>query len=111
TKDIAEFAQSVCLQIAALRPLYLSVEDVDPKLLEREKDILKEQIAGSGKPEKIINQIIEGRLNKFYSEICLLKQTFIKNDQKTVHEALLDVVARTGENIKIKRFARFEIGA
>jgi len=109
-EDISKFAHDVCLHIAALKPLYLTPEEVDPKFLEREKDIMKEQLAGSGKPEKIISQIIEGKLNKVYSEICLMKQSFIKDDQKTITEVLQDLIARTGENIKIKRFARFEIG-
>ncbi len=110
TEDLAKFAHDVCLHIAALKPLYLTPEDVDPKFLEHEKDIMKEQLANSGKPEKIIDQIIEGKLKKLYSDICLMEQSFVKNDQQTVQQALEDVIARTGENIKIKRFARFEIG-
>lgn len=111
TQDIASLAHDVCMHIAALKPMYLCPEEVDPKFLEHEKSILKEQLANSGKPEKMIDQILEGKLKKLYSEICLLQQTFVKNDQKTVSEVIQDVIARTGENIKIKRFARFEIGA
>lgn len=111
TDDLARFAHDISLHIAALRPLYLAAEDVDPKFLEHEKDILREQLVGAGKPEKIINQILEGKLKKLYSEICLLEQSFVKNDQQTVKDALQDLIARTGENIKIKRFSRFEIGA
>lgn len=111
TEDLAKFAHDICMHIAALKPLYLSPEDVDPKFLEHEKDILREQLVGSGKPEKIIDQILEGKLKKLYSEVCLLEQPFVKDDQKTVKEALEDVIARTGENIKIKRFARFDIGS
>ena len=99
------------MHIAALRPLYLAPEDVDPKFFEHEKNILSEQLANSGKPEKIINQIFEGKVNKLYSEICLLKQAFVKNDQRTINQVLQELIAKTGENIKIKRFARFEIGA
>ena len=111
TDDLAKFAHDVSLHIAALKPLYLAPEDVDPKFLEHEKDILREQLVGAGKPEKIINQILEGKLKKLYSEICLLEQPFVKNDQQTIKEALQNVIARTGENIKIKKFCRFEIGA
>lgn len=111
TDNLAKFAHDVCMHIAALKPLYLAPENVDPKFLEHEKDILREQLVGSGKPEKIINQILEGKLKKLYSEVCLLEQPFVKDDQKTVKEMLEDVIARTGENIKIKRFARFEIGS
>ncbi len=111
TQDVKQFASDLCLHIAAIKPLYLSPEQVDPKLVEHEKDIMKAQLAGSGKPEKILNQIIEGKINKFYSDICLLQQTFVKNDQFTVDQMLKELIAKTGENIKIKRFARFEIGA
>lgn len=111
TQDVKQFASDLCLHIAALKPLYLSPDQVDPKLVEHEKMIMKEQLAGSGKPEKILNQIIEGKLNKFYSDICLLQQAFVKNDQFTIDQALKELIAKTGENIKIKRFARFEIGA
>jgi len=111
TEAISQFANDLCLHIAALKPLYLAPEDVDPKFLAHERDILKEQLAGSGKPEKIIDQIIDGKVNKLYSEVCLLKQSFVKNDQMTVEEVVQDLMAKTGENIKIKRFARFEIGS
>ena len=111
TADIKQFAQDVCMHIAAMKPLYLNPEDVDPKFVEHEKNILREQLAGSGKPEKIVTQILEGKVQKLYTEICLLKQAFVKNDQLTVDDVLKDLIAKTGENIKIKRFARYEIGA
>ena len=93
-----------------MKPLYLSPEQVDPKFLEREVDIVKAQLASSGKPEKIINQIVEGKIQKVYSEVCLLNQPFIKNDQLTVDELLKELIGKTGESIKIKQFARYEIG-
>lgn len=111
TEDIKRFAQDICLHIAALRPLYLAETDVDPKFLEHEKEILKEQLAGSGKPEKMLEQIVEGKIKKLYSEICLLKQQFVKNDQITVEEALAELIGKTGENIKIRRFSRFDVHA
>lgn len=111
TSDIKQFAQDVCMHIAALKPLYLTPEDVDPKFIEHEKGILREQLAGSGKPEKVVTQILEGKVEKLYTSICLLKQSFVKNDQLTVDDVLKSLIAKTGENIKIKRFARYEIGA
>ena len=109
--DVRNFAQDMCMQIAALKPAFLAPEDVDPAFLEKEKEILKEQLAASGKPEKIIDQIIAGKVNKIYSEICLLKQSYVKDDKKSVEEVIQELIARTGENIKIKNFARLEIGA
>jgi elongation factor Ts len=111
TDAMRQFAQDLCLHITALKPLYLAPENVDPKFLEHEKSILKEQLANSGKPEKMIDQIIEGKISKLYSDICLLKQAFVKDDQMTVEDVLQALIAKTGENIKIKQFARFEIGA
>lgn len=111
TNDIKQFAHDICMHIAALKPLYLTPEDVDPKFIEHEKNILREQLAGSGKPEKIVTQILEGKVQKLYTEICLMKQAFVKNDQLTVDDVLKELIAKTGENIKIKRFARYEIGA
>ena len=111
TEDLKKLANDLCFHIAALKPLYLSPEQVDHKFLEHERDIFKEQMAGSGKPEKIVNQIIDGKVKKLMSEICLLNQPFVKNDQMTVDEAIKAVMAKTGESIKVRRFARFEIGA
>lgn len=110
TADVKQFAQDVCMHIAALKPLYLAPENVDATFLEHEKNILHKQLADSGKPEKVINQILEGKIQKMYSDICLLKQPFVKNDQLTVDEVIKDLIAKTGESIKIKRFARYEIG-
>jgi elongation factor Ts len=111
TEAMEKFAHDLCLHIAAMRPLYVKAEDVDPKFLEHERSIIHAQLADSGKPAKIVDQIAEGKLNKVFSEICLLQQPFIKNDQLTVDDALKEVIAKTGENIIIKRFARFEIGS
>jgi len=111
TADLKNFVRDLCMHIAALKPLYLTPEDVDPKFIEHEKNILRVQLANSGKPDKIINQIVDGKVNKLYSEICLLKQSFVKNDQLTINDVLEGLIAKTGENIKIKRFCRFEIGS
>jgi len=110
TDAIKQLAADLTLHIAAAKPLYLSPEQVDSKFLEHERSFFKEQIAGSGKPEKILDQIVEGKINKLYSEICLLQQPFVKNDQLTIDDLLQEVIAKVGENVRIKRFARFELG-
>lgn len=110
TSDVKEFAHNLCLHIAALKPLYIEPKDVDPKMVEHERTIFKEQMINSGKPEKILDQIVEGKLAKLYGEICLLQQVYIKNDQFTIDQILKELIAKTGENIKIKRFSRFEVG-
>jgi len=110
TDAVRQFAQDLCLQIAANKAMYVSPEQVDPAFLAHEREIFKEQMAESGKPEKIIEQVIEGKVKKLYSDICLLEQTFIKNDQFTVKEVLQDLIAKTGESIRIRRFCRFELG-
>ncbi len=111
TDDMKQFAQDLGLHITAYKPLYLAPEDVDEKFIEHEKSIMKDQLKDSGKPDKILDQIIEGKIKKLYSEICLLKQPFVKNDQLTVEQKVQELVGKLGENIKIKRFARYEIGA
>lgn len=110
TEELKQFAQDLCLQIAANKAMYVSPEHVDPVLLEREREIFKAQMADSGKPEKIIEQVIEGKIKKFYSDICLIEQPFIKNDQLTVKQVLQELMAQTGESIRIRRFCRFELG-
>jgi elongation factor Ts len=110
TEEFKNLANDICLHIAALKPLYLNPEDVDAKFFEHEREIAREQLSGSGKPEKIIEQIINGKMQKFYDEICLMRQSFVKNDQKTIADLLTDVMAKTGEKIQIRRFARYEIG-
>lgn len=110
-EQVKQLARDLGMHIAALKPMYVSPEEVDPKFLEHEKDILKAQLANSGKPEKIVDQILEGKLQKLYSEVCLLDQQFVKNDQMTVRQVLEDLMAKTGESIKVRRFARYEIGA
>lgn len=111
TEDMKQFAKDVAMHIAALSPLYLTPAEVDEKFVEHERRIIKEQLANSGKPEKMIEQIAEGKLKKTLAEICLLEQPFVKNDQLTVSDALKDLIAKLGENIVIKRFCRFDIKA
>jgi elongation factor Ts len=111
TEDMKKFAHDLCLQIAAMKPMYVNQAEVDPAFLEHEKSILRDQLADSGKPDKIINQILEGKLFKLYMEVCLMNQPFVKNDQQTIDDVVKELIAKTGENIVIKRFARYELGA
>lgn len=111
TEGVKEFAHSLCMHIAAMKPLYISIEDVDRTFLEKEKEIIREQLAQSGKTGKIIDQILEGKINKVYTDVCLLEQPFIKNDKFTVKQTLQELIAKTGENIKIAKFARYQVGA
>ena len=111
TDDFRNLANDICMHIAAMRPLYVSADQVDQKFLEHERTVIKEQLASSGKPEKVVDQIAEGKIQKLYGDICLLNQSFIKNDQQTIKDLIETVIARTGEKVSIKRFCRFEIGA
>lgn len=111
TEAVKEFAHGVCMHIAAMKPLYLAPEDVDRTFLEKEKEIIKEQLAQSGKTGKILDQIVEGKVNKLYTDICLLEQPYIRNDKMTIRQALQELIAKTGENIKIAKFARYQVGA
>lgn len=110
TEDIKRFANDVCMHIAAFRPLYVSTQDVDAAYLEKFKARFAEEVAESKKPANIAEQIIKGKLDKQMAEVCLLNQPFLKNDKLTVDSILKELIAKMGENIKIKRFARFEIG-
>ena len=111
TADLKEFAKNLGMQIAAMRPMCVSPDQLDPAFVEKEKEIAKEQLAQSGKPAQVIEKIITGKLEKLYSEICLIKQTYIKDDKRTVEEVLNDIIGKVGEKVVIKRFARFQVGA
>jgi len=110
TDDFKELARDLAMHVAASNPLYVRPEDIPPEALEREKNIYKEQLAAEKKPEKIWDRIIEGKLKKFYEEVCLLNQKFIKNTDITVETLINNMIAKTGENIVLRRFARFQLG-
>lgn len=105
-----ELAHDIALHIAAMRPKYVSREDVDPDELSRETEVLRKQAEGEGKPANIVEKIVEGRLKKYYEETVLLDQPFVKDDSKTVQELVTEAISITGENIIIRRFARYELG-
>jgi elongation factor Ts len=112
TAEFQEFAKEVALQIAAQRPVYISKADVPEEVLERERAILREQARQEGKPDNIIERMVEGRLRKFYEDTCLLEQPHIRDEKgkRTIGDLLNDVVTRCGERVIIRRFARFKVG-
>ena len=108
--EFKRFVRDMAMQVAAVNPKYISREEVPEEELAHEKEVLTEQARQEGKPEKIIEKMVEGRLEKFYEEIVLLDQKFIKDSDKKVKDILNDLIAKIGENIKIRRFVRFEVG-
>ena len=110
TDGFSELAHNIAMQIAATNPLALNVESLDESIVSREKSIFKEQAESQGKPENIIEKMIEGRMQKFFQESCLLEQTYIKDPDKKVKDLVTESIATLGENISINRFIRFSIG-
>ncbi|HEY5596524.1 MAG TPA: translation elongation factor Ts [Candidatus Bipolaricaulota bacterium] len=109
-EDFRRFVNDVALQIASEKALYVKAEDVPADVLESEKGIYFKQAQAEGKPEKIAAKIVEGRIKKFYDQVCLLQQQFVRNPDVTIEDLRNELAAKTGENIVIKRFARFEVG-
>jgi len=110
TEDFTEFVKNIAMQIAATNPAAIDREGIPADVLNKEKEIYATQAKESGKPEKVIEKIVEGKMKKFYSEACLLEQAYVKNPDTTVQDLLNELMAKTGENILIRRFARFQLG-
>jgi elongation factor Ts len=110
TEQFQSFAHELALHVAAAAPRYMDVADVPADVLESERTIARNRAREEGKPEKIWDKIAEGRLEKFYQDVCLLKQPFVKDESKNITELLKETMAATGENIIIRRFARWELG-
>ena len=110
TEGFKELAHNLAMQIAATNPTSIDIESMDVKLIEREKEIYIDQAKSEGKPENIINKMVDGRMNKFYEESCLMEQTYIKDSDKKVNDMIKETIATLGENISINRFSRFAIG-
>jgi elongation factor Ts len=110
TADFQLVAKDLAMHVAAANPLYLKSEDISPDVINREKEIYKSQALAEKKPEKIWDKIIEGKLKKYYEDVCLLNQKFIKDTDITVETLINNMIAKTGENIVIRRFARFQLG-
>lgn len=108
--EFREFVKDIAMQIAATKPEYVRREDVPAEVIEKEKEIIKAQAINEGKPEAVAEKIVAGRIDKFYEEVCLLEQDFIKDPDKKVQEVLTEKISSIGENITIRRFVRFERG-
>jgi elongation factor Ts len=109
-EDFQEFAKNIAMHIAASNPLGITPEDVSEEIIEKEKEIYRAQALDMGKPENVTDKIIEGKLNKFYQESCLLNQPYVRDTDMSVADLLNGLIARIGENISIKRFVRYQIG-
>jgi len=110
TEDFTNFVKDIAIQVAASSPISIDRQSVPADMLEKEKEIYATQARASGKPENVLGKIVEGKLKKFYSEACLLEQPFVKNPDITVQDLLNELIAKTGENIVIRRFVRFQLG-
>jgi elongation factor Ts len=110
TEDFRLLAKDVAMQIAATNPLAIARSDLRPEILEKEREIYRTQAINEGKPEKIIERIVEGKLEKYFQEVCLLEQPFVKDQDRTVKDRVNETIAKLGENIAIKRFIRFRLG-
>lgn len=105
-----QLAHDLALQIAAMSPKYVRKEDVDVGELEQELEVLRAQAKAEGKPDHIVEKVVNGRMNKFYQEVCLLEQGFVKDEKKKISELITETISSTGENIVVRRFARYELG-
>ncbi len=111
TDDFQEMVKNIAMHIAAASPAAVTREEVDPSLIEKEKEIYAAQMREEGKPEQMIEKIVEGKVSKFYSEVVLLEQKYVKDPDVTVEEYVKSVIGKLGENMQVKRFSRFSIGA
>ena len=109
-EEFVTLAKEIAMQIAATNPLYVSTDQVPADVIEREKDIYREQMKSSGKPENVVEKIVEGKLTKYYSEVCLLEQEYIKDNSTQIKDLIKQKIAAFGENIEVGRFSRFQIG-
>ena len=110
TADFQQLVHDLAMQIAAASPSFIRKEDVTAEAIEKEKDIQRARALADGKPEKIVDKVVEGRMSKFYEEICLLEQPFIKDNTTTVNDLIKQKIAKLGENITVARFVRFKVG-
>lgn len=110
-EDFVVLAKEIAMQIAAANPLYVKPEDVPAEVVEKEKEIYREQMKNSGKPDNVVEKIVEGKLTKFYSEVCLLEQEYIKDSAVKIQDLIKQKIAVFGENIEVGKFSRFQIGS
>ncbi len=109
-EEFRTFVKDIAMQIAASNPTFVSRDEVPHEMIENEKEILRKQALNEGKPEKIVDKMVEGRIEKYYKEVCLLEQDFVKNPDITIQQLLTEKIAKIGENLSIRRFSRFEVG-
>jgi elongation factor Ts len=109
-EDFLALQKEICLQIAAMSPQYISEKDIPQEVIEKEKEIYREQMKNSGKPDNVIEKIIEGKLKKFYTEVCLLQQGYFKEEKKNIEDLIAEKIHKLGENITVKRFIRYQVG-
>lgn len=109
-EQFGELAHNLALQIAAMSPQYISIEDVSDEDMETELSVLRAQAQAEGKPENIVEKIVIGRMNKYYEEVCLLEQPYIRDEKLKVKDLITEAIRTTGENIKVRRFERYELG-
>jgi elongation factor Ts len=110
TDEFREFGRDIAMQVAAMDPKWIGPEDVSEEALEREREVLTQQALEEGKPEHIVEKMVEGRLQKFYSEVCLMNQPSIRDDSLTIEDKLNELIAQTGERVVINRFVRYQVG-
>lgn len=110
SQDFKEFAHDIAMQVAASNPLYISREEISPEVIEKEREIVRLQTLNEGKPEAVVEKIVEGRLEKFFEEVCLLEQPFVKDLNLKVQDVLSSLAGKIGENIIIRRFSRYQLG-
>ncbi len=110
TDDFKLLVKDIAMHIAAANPLYLNKEQVPEETLQHERDILRAQALNEGKPEKIVDKMVEGRIEKYYKEVCLLEQPFVKDQDNTISQLITQSIAKIGENITIRRFVRYQLG-
>ncbi|HHX29744.1 MAG TPA: translation elongation factor Ts [Clostridiaceae bacterium] len=109
-EEFKGLVRDMAMQVAAMKPLYVRREDIPEEVIEQERDIARNQAIKSGKPEKIVDKIVDGRIEKFYQEVCLMEQAYIRDDSKTCEQLVKEMIGKIGENIKVRRFVRFEMG-
>ncbi|MGI6630110.1 MAG: translation elongation factor Ts [Bacillota bacterium] len=109
TDEFRQLCRDIAMQIAASKPEYVSREDISPEVIAKEKEIIRAQALNEGKPEKVVDKMVEGRIEKFYKEVCLLEQPFIKDPDITVKDLITEKVSKIGENISVRRFVRYQV--
>lgn len=109
TQEFKKLSNDLAMQVVAMEPVYLAPEDIPEKVVNKEKEVYQAEMKDSGKPAKVVDKIVEGKLEKFYSQVCLLKQPFIKDDSLTVERLITDKIATIGENIRVGEFVRFSL--